>query len=272
MISWKKMLGFVLLGGLIVACSSALLSAEEGAPEAIRFVASGEYGTATTFQIVLGDLDGDGDLDAVQANQGHFNSRVLLNDGTGQFIETDQRLTQNGHGVDLGDLDGDGDLDVFIACAYAFGRSMPSKIYFNDGTAWFTDSQQDLDDTSISANLVQLVDIDVDSDLDAFVAYLTLGREFLSRVYLNDGSGRFSGSEYNLPFGTLFCDLDGDGDVDAFIKEPGSMFRTLINDGLGGLNEVWRADCGFLQYEPFSIAFGDLNGDGNIDAVDTNGT
>jgi hypothetical protein len=70
----------------------------------------------------------------------------------------------------------------------------------------------------------------------------------------------------------LFQDLDGDGDVDAFIKEPESMYRALINDGHGSFDEAWRMDCAFLQYEPFSIAFGDVDGDGDVDAVDTNGT
>jgi hypothetical protein len=268
----RRTLDRCVLGTLLVMWCGLLLVGQTDSPSPIQFSAAGEYGRATTFQIVLGDLDGDGDLDAVLANQGSFDSRVLLNDGTGQFAMTDQLLTRNGHGIDLGDLDGDGDLDIFIACAYAFGRSLPSKIYFNDGHAHFTDSGLDLGDTSISANLVQLVDVDADGDLDAFVAYLTLAREFMSHVFLNDGAGRFSKSEYDFPFGTLFQDLDGDGDVDAFIKEPESMYRALINDGHGTFVEAWRMDCAFLQYEPFSIAFGDVDGDGDVDAVDTNGT
>ncbi|TFH07514.1 MAG: VCBS repeat-containing protein [Candidatus Atribacteria bacterium] len=268
----RRTLGLFLLAALGIVCWSPSLIAEDEPPYPIQFDAVEEVGHATTFQIALGDLDADGDLDAVLANQGRNDSCLLLNDGAGQFAATDQLLTQQGHGVGLGDLDGDGDLDIFIACAYAFGRSLPSKIYFNDGHARFTDSGQDLGDTSISANLVRLVDIDADGDLDAFVAYLTLAREFISHVYLNDGSGQFVDSEYSLPFGTLFHDLDGDGDIDAMIKEPGSMYVTLLNDGHGGLDEVWRADCAFLQYEPFSIAFGDLDGDGDIDAMDTNGT
>jgi len=168
--------------GLIVLLPS-IAFAEEGA----FFEMLGEgYGQVTTFQVVLGDLDGDGDLDALFANQGPHASRVLLNDGSGRFAYTDQELTGNGHGAGLADLDGDGDLDLFIACAYAFGISKPSRVYFNDGTGTFAASQQDLGDTSLSANLVQLVDVDCDGDIDAFVAYLTVpGRSLISRIYLS---------------------------------------------------------------------------------------
>jgi len=231
------------------------------------------YGIATTFQVALGDLDGDGDLDAVFANQGIHDSRVLLNDGMGLFEYTDQRLTGQGHGVGVGDLDGDGDLDLFITCAHFSNRGRPSRVYFNDGTGTFTESAQDLGDTDISGNLVQLVDIDVDGDLDAFVAYLTVpGREFISHVYLNDGLGVFTLSDDELPFGTLFEDLDLDGDSDAFVKTSGEGYRVLTNDGTGGFEETWRLDAPSVNYDPWSAAFGDIDGDGDIDIFDSNGS
>ena len=68
-----------------------------------------------TYQAGLGDLDGDGDLDAVFANPLAHDSEVWFNDGTGVFVDTDQQLTRYGHGVGVADLDGDGDLDAVIA-------------------------------------------------------------------------------------------------------------------------------------------------------------
>jgi hypothetical protein len=95
---------------------------------------------------------------------------------------------------------------------------------------------------------------------------------FVSRVYLNDGSGAFTESPYEFPFGTLFADLDGDGDSDAFAKIPGFGYRTLMQRAAGEFVETWQlADSG-LQYEPCSFAFGDLDADGDLDAVDTNGS
>ena len=56
----------------------------------------------------LGDLDGDGDLDAFVANLDEAN-RVWLNDGSGNFTDSGQSLgDSDSEGLSLGDLDGDG--------------------------------------------------------------------------------------------------------------------------------------------------------------------
>ncbi|UCC44472.1 MAG: ankyrin repeat domain-containing protein [Candidatus Zixiibacteriota bacterium] len=220
---------------------------------------------AATNDIALGDLDSDGDLDAVFSNMGFNDSRVYLNDGHGQFTPTEQLLTQQGHGVDLGDLDADGDLDIFITCA-GYGTNnveshRPSRVYFNDGRANFTVSLQDLGDSLSSGNNVQLYDIDTDGDLDAMIIYY---RED-NGIFLNDGHGRFTRSAMTFPQGSKWADLDGDGDPDILLREAGVGIKTLLNDGSGHFTEHWsKIDSSITRG---GVGFGDIDGDGDLDAV-----
>ena len=74
------------------------------------FTDSGQaLGDSYSYEVVLGDLDGDLDLDAFIAKSGA--NQVWLNDSEGFFIDSGQFLgTSISYGVALGDLDGDKDL------------------------------------------------------------------------------------------------------------------------------------------------------------------
>jgi len=59
-----------------------------------------------SYGVALGDVDGDGDLDAFVANVGQVN-RVWENDGSGTFFGAWQVLGASGSiDVALGDVDG----------------------------------------------------------------------------------------------------------------------------------------------------------------------
>jgi len=244
--------------------------------------------------VALGDLDGDGDLDAFLANgftscMGRFfdvsENTVWLNNGYGRFRDSGQRLGNGvGERVALGDVDGDGDLDAFVANSGIYtgyvsnnDQRARDRLWLNDGGGHFSRSSQDLGAWHSAA--VDLGDLDGDGDLDAVVAverdwYRDDG-EWHSRpsdrVWLNDGTGRFSGSGQLLDSrrstDVSLADLDGDGDIDAFILDI-SGNKLWLNNGSGVFvegqeNRTWDVYAS-------DAALGDLDGDGDIDALVAN--
>ena len=209
--------------------------------------------SAESLDAVLGDLDGDGDLDAFVANDGR--NEILINDGSGSFTETDQRpglfTTQY---VALGDVDGDGDLDAFLANS----NRRPNEVWLNDGAGQFANSGQRLGRSSTLD--VELADVDGDGDLDAFSANIDRQPNVL---WINDGTGVFedSGQQFGQSStpGIALADVDGDGDVDAV-----DGIEVWLNDG----NGEFSASGQKLSRSSFtSVELGDLDGDGDADAL-----
>jgi hypothetical protein len=87
--------------------------------------------------VAIGDIDGDGWLDAILAYGG--GSAGFRNNGAGDLlydpqIDVDGGPLPSGQGAALADLDGDGDLDLYLGR----DRCWPAQILTNDGLGHFT--------------------------------------------------------------------------------------------------------------------------------------
>lgn len=150
----------------------------------------------------LGDLDGDGDLDLFFARADFDANVVFLNDGTGEFEDTNQALgSQNSTHVALGDLDNDGDLDAYVTNSEE-DCDGANRVYLNDGAGVFEATNQYMG--SDPSMWVALGDVDEDGDLDAFVANRGSSGA-LDRLWLNDGTGRFVDSGQRLDGARSSC-------------------------------------------------------------------
>ena len=208
----------------------------------------------------LGDLDGDGDLDAFTTSCFSNLHRVYRNDGSGTFSLV-QTFSFNTCflDVELGDLDGDGDLDAILIDHWMVG----SKVLWNNGDGIFTNSGQSV---GMDDCYGELGDLDGDGDLDYFVTAGGFGENTL-QVWQNDGAGIFTliddfDSAYEH-MDVRLGDLDGDYDLDAFTTGWNDSYNKVwLNDGAGNFNEVQSIPNAHAS----GVQLGDLDGDGDLDA------
>jgi len=243
---------------------SALLFLSGTLKSQISFYDSGQnLGSLTSWRVMVGDIDNDGDLDALVSNWHHQNSehsKIWFNDGNGFFSEGTQSLPPSQFNASLGDLDLDGDLDIW----------WDGRIRINDGNGNFTQSGSFyLPGTSA------LGDLDNDGDLDVFVTNFHYNA---NGVYLNDGTGHFTlGGQYlqqSSAWTVALGDLDNDGDVDAYTGSIGNLVNPAgepdmvwLNNGIGSFNNNGQ-ELG--NYQAYKVALGDVDSDGDLDALVAN--
>lgn len=208
-----------------------------------------------------GDLDGDGSLDIYLARSNMLPDMVLLNDETGSFILTEDRIGNSpSRSVALGDFDGDGDLDAFVTTISGYS----DIVAINDGSGRFHLSPQQL--SQHHSDGVALADFDNDGDLDALVA--TLESDPRTRIWWNDGTGRFTPGELLLDVpmcrAVAATDLDQDGDVDAIVsaEAPWGLI-VCLNTGDGW--QINKSDSPHRFQRGMAVA--DMNGDSFLDIV-----
>jgi hypothetical protein len=214
-------------------------------------------GHSSSWGVDLGDVDGDGDLDALVANEWKGVTRVWLNDGSAGFSDGGLDLGQ-AFDARLGDLDGDGDLDALVSASRG-----DSRVWLNDGAGGF---QEGCWLENGGGMATALGDLDADGDLDAMIG----GPDRGTTVWLNDGLGNLDRTEQELGSPIIASialgDVDGDGDPDAMVGGWGTPTKVWLNDGAGRFREG-GIDLTDGAVHVHGLDLGDLDGDGDLDVM-----
>jgi len=259
-----------------------------------------------TFQHATTDLNGDGRTDAVVFLAIHPSPepptpiQILMNAGNGLFVDcTDELIAGDTpimhmvRDIHVADFNGDNLTDIFFSNS---GSEAVSPFVCEQNRLLLSDSDGKLHDVT-ATHLPQLVDsshgssladIDLDGDIDIFVANQGCESTIGSYMMKNNGSGQFSivaGGQPGVhaffthegPTWTAFGDFDRDGDPDLLaaavkrLSEGGQEIvqnLILINDGQGNFSE----DHSIVLPDPLwrlaqDIHLADLDGNGWIDIV-----
>jgi len=231
--------------------------------------------------IGIADFDGDGDLDIIVVSEDDKTNEMYLNNGDGTFSDAGDRIPVTGtsNSVVVFDINLDGAPDILI------GNNGQNNILINDGKGYFKDEtiQRFGEFIDVTQDLT-LADIDNDGDQD-----LLIGNEDANRILINDGKGFFKDESSkrlvyrNSPEETRevdVADIDSDGDLDilygnvqAFVANAPRQNRLLLNDGKGFFSDITDTHLPKDDNRCFSVAFLDIDNDGDIDIVtgNTNG-
>lgn len=232
------------------------------------------------------DMNNDG-LDDIIVLHNSKELYVLYQGANGfSMVDYGNVSGSNQWGFAIGDMNNDGHNDVIS------GGSYDGVHYVSiDGIGDY--NMVNLSNGSMFMQACNVVDIDNDGMLDYFACH----DDGLSRMWRNDGAGSlvpandlfdltnydtgaFPNTDHSGNYGSVWSDIDGDGDLDLVIAkcrqfvsnpfDPRRINQAWINDGQGNFTEE-ALDRGLVFYEQsWTVDFADVNNDGHFDALFTN--
>jgi predicted nucleotidyltransferase len=200
------------------------------------------------------------------AAEGQFTAQSLFTTNFGRAFES-----VGARAISLGDVDADGDLDL-VAGNFAY---QVNRLYLNNGTAnpFGEIVGSDITSDGDRTTSIALGDVDGDGDLDLVAG----NRDETNRLYLNNGTADpFSGvtgsditADVHYTESVALGDVDGDGALDLVAGNFAyQVNRLYLNNGTADpFGGVTGSDITTDAHWTYSVALGDVDGDGDLDLV-----
>jgi hypothetical protein len=248
--SLQRLLCFVLL----ILCCAGIAS-----PAWAQF----ETRAATAFpqgasSVALGDFNHDGKLDVAVITFSGLT--VALGNGDGTFQKPVSYGGELAYSLAVADFNGDGNLDIVEA---NLGPSTVD-VYLGNGDGTFRSPISS--NTTEGSYFVAVGDFNNDKKMDLAI----IDPPYIS-VLLGNGDGTFQSPSDNSSFPDAvwlaLADFNNDHNLDVVaVGSSGASYSlgVLLGDGKGALQDSITTP---LEYVPASVAAGDMNHDGNMDAV-----
>jgi hypothetical protein len=175
--------------------------------------------------IAIADFNNDGKVDLVYGGFKDTTTHVLLtqthvyeNNGNNTFTHKQSLQGSVDGSIETADLDLDGDMDIVVG-----GNLDATLIYWNTNGYFSADETNQL--PGFNTGKMTIGDIDNDGDPDLIMGGQNILQNTFSKIFLNDGAGKFSEGFYPLTkvFGGqsfILGDVDNDNDLDLFETAP----------------------------------------------------
>ena len=251
-----------LVGFALTSCSAHSHPATDSNGTRIR------VGTAPS-AVELADFNRDGKLDAAVANSESDDVTILLGDGAGGFKAAAGSPFPAGNepnDLAVGDVNNDGNLDL----AFANHDTSYLTVLVGDGKGGFKPAPGSPFTVQSKPHPHGIAIADFNGDGWADLATDDWQNNRVTVIF-NDKKGGFVSPGVSFPVGKMpyqklrAADLNKDGKADIVTTNfEGGNVTILLSDGKGGFREPPGSPFDSNK-QPFAIAIGDLNGDGNPD-------
>jgi hypothetical protein len=210
--------------------------------------------------LATGDIDNDGDVDLVIANETGNNVSLLKNNGNGTFATATTFSTggNSPHPIALADFNSDGRLDVV---APNFSGSNVGLL-INNGAGGFNPA------TAVSVGSSPVYAIAADFNKDGRADVVTANLSGSVSILINNGAGGFNpANNINVGSNTYALasgDFNRDGNLDLVAVNNNTSagnVKILTGNGAGGFTPTNITVSG----SPLGVTAGDFDDDGQLD-------